>query len=93
MRPKGGNATLGELLGGASEMSLTNIGEILGEKRPELPKTKVGRYRLVRALRQRFGDNYRNIPGVRNIIEEFDDEIHHEGAKKRLAKIKPVRKD
>lgn len=93
MREKGGNATLGELIGGASEMSLTNLPEILGEKMPELPKTKVGRYRLVRALRHRFGDNYRNIPGVKGLIAEFDDDLRHEGVRKKLSGIKPIKKE
>lgn len=84
---------MGELIGGVSEMSLTNLSEILGEKSPELPKTKVGRYRLVRALRQRFGDNYRNIPGVKDIVSEFDEELRFNKTKKRLAKIKMPKKE
>jgi len=90
MRAKGGNATLGELIGGEnSSMSLTNIGDILGEKLPELPKTSVGRFRLIKALQQRFGNGYRNIPGVGNIIKEFDEDIRFNGQVGKMKLIQP----
>lgn len=88
-RPSGGKATLGELMGGASGMSLKDLPDILGEKLPELPKNKVGRYRLIRSLRQRFGDGYRNIPGVKGLVEEFDDEIRFQGILNQAKRIKP----
>lgn len=91
-RPSGGNATLGELMGGKEQsMSLSNIKDILGEKLPELPRNSVGRFRLVKSLQQRFGDGYRNIPGVQGILKEFDEEIEFEGVLSRMKKIKPQR--
>lgn len=81
MRPAGQPANLGELLGSAaekkdpSEFSLEDLPEILGEKMPELPKNRIGRFRLLNALQQRFGNGYNNIPGVKRIINQFDEEI------------------
>lgn len=83
-------ATLGELMGSAGkrDMSLNNLDSILGEKMPDLPRNRIGRYRLMRALRNRFGNDYRNIPGVRDIVAEFDDEIRFDGVLGRMKKIK-----
>lgn len=72
-------ASLGELLGkagsNAESLSLEDLPTILGEKMPELPKNRIGRFRLINALQQRFGNGYNNIPGVKNIIKQFDEEI------------------
>lgn len=93
MRPKGTNASLGELMGGAekSPMKLANLSEILGEKMQEMPRTAVGRFRLVKALQQRYGDGFRNIPGVSGIIKEFDEEIEFDGVLSKMKAIRPKR--
>ena len=94
MRPRGGNATLGELLGGENQsMSLKNIKDILGEKTPELPRSAVGRFRLIKSLQQRFGNGWRNIPGVNNIVKEFDDDMAFEGTISKMKAIKPKKGD
>lgn len=90
-RPKGGKATMGELMGGAQGMSLKDLPDILGEKMTELPKNKIGRYRLVRSLRNRFGNEYRNIPGIKDLIGEFDEEIRFQGVLDEMKKIKVQR--
>ena len=90
-RPKGGRATLGELMGGTKGMSLDSLPDILGEKMPELPKNKIGRYRLIRSLRNRFGNEYRNIPGIKGLVEEFDEEIRFQGVLDQAKKIKMKR--
>ena len=92
-RPKGGLAVLGELTGKTKSMSLSDLDDILGEKRPELPKNKVGRYRLIRSLRHRFGNGYRNIPGVKGLIDEFDEEIRFNGVLDQMKAIKPKRSE
>ena len=85
--------SLGELMGsaGKSDMSLTNLPQILGEKMQEMPRTAVGRFRLIKALQQRFGDGFRNIKGVKGIIKQFDDDIQFEGVLSRMRKIKSKR--
>lgn len=70
--------SLGELMGvGAKgkeskDFSVEDLHHLLGEKMPKLEYTPVGRYRLTSALRHRFGDGYRNLPGIENIMKEFD---------------------
>ena len=67
MGSKGGSAK-------AKSLSLDDLGEILGERMPKLEFSPVGRLRLTTALRNRFGDNYRNLPGIDGIMKEFDTE-------------------
>jgi len=67
MGSKGGSAK-------AKSLSLDDLGEILGERMPKLEFSPVGRLRLTTALRNRFGDNYRNLPGIDGILKEFDQE-------------------
>lgn len=71
--------SLGELMGktgGAKgkNLSLDDLGDILGERMPKLEFNPIGRMRLTAALRVRFGDGYRNLPGINNILSEFDEE-------------------
>ena len=76
-RSAGGLATLGEIMGSkAKEVSLRALPEILGEKMPELPRDGVGRLRLMKALRNRFGEGFKNIPGVKGMLKEFDSEVN-----------------
>lgn len=95
MRERGGKATLGELIGSASinSMGLKDLDAILGEKKPDMPPNAVGRFRLLRSLQQRFGNGYKNIPGVSNIIKEFDDEIEFQKTIGKMKKIGPVKGD
>ena len=71
-----------------SGLSLADLPEILGEAMPDLPKDAVGRYRLVRSLKARFGPNFRALPGVTNVLKEFDREIEFES---RISKIKEIK--
>lgn len=72
--------TLAELMGGAGsqaakrKLSLDDLGELLGERLPRLEYSPVGRLRLTTALRNRFGDSYRTLPGIEDLLKEFDDE-------------------
>lgn len=72
--------SLNELMGGSGstaknkKLGLDDIYELLGEKTPKIEFHPVGRLRLVSALRNRFGDGYANLPGVSDILKEFDSE-------------------
>lgn len=68
--------SLNELMGKAGEgkLSLDKLGDLLGERLPKLEFSPRGRMRLTEALRQRFGDNYRNLPGIGDVLKEFDEE-------------------
>jgi hypothetical protein len=56
------------------KLSLDDLGELLGERLPRLEYSPVGRLRLTTALRNRFGDSYRTLPGIEDLLKEFDDE-------------------
>ncbi len=65
-------ATLNEMIGsGKNKVTRDNLHEILGLKMPEIPMTEVGKVRLINALHQRFGANFRQMPGVSDLLEDF----------------------
>jgi len=69
-------ATLGELMGKKTALqSLEDLPEVLGEKMPEMEFNAVGKMRLLKALRNRFGQGFRNLPGVTKILKDFDQEV------------------
>lgn len=86
-------ASLSELMGGtgaqhSGNLKLEHLPNILGDALPDLPRNQVGRYRLVRALQQRFGDNFRALPGVSGLVDQFDNEIALED---KISKIKAIK--
>lgn len=56
------------------KLSLDDLEDLLGERMPKLEFTPVGRLRLTTALRNRFGDNYRHLAGIDDIMKDFDRE-------------------
>lgn len=72
--------SINELMGSAGEsgkangLSLDSLKDLLGDRAPKLEFTPVGRLRLTTALRNRFGNSYRSLPGIEDIIKEFDRE-------------------
>lgn len=76
MRTKELPTTMGELMGNNKEISLDNLHEVLGDKMPEIPFNRVGKLRLIHALHERFGINYRNIPGVTGVLNEFEKHVN-----------------
>lgn len=87
-----GRASLSELIGSSGgesgKLTLKQLPEILGDAMPKLPRDRVGKLRLTTALRNRFGHDYRNLPGVEDLLKEFDEEIHFES---RLAQLKAIK--
>lgn len=79
-KPASMNELMGEKNEGKAEndFGLADLHELLGEKMPELPVNRVGRYRLTQALKLRFGPGFRNIPGIKNILSQFDAKIADE---------------
>ena len=77
---KKANATLGEIMGKKGEQAhgrgieLHDLHDLLGEGMPKLEYHALGRVRLMRALRQRFGEGFRNVPGIQDVIGKFDRE-------------------
>lgn len=90
-RPK---ATLNEVMGGSGGQktgrapSLENLHELLGEKMPKIPLNGVGRVRLIQALKNRFGVGYRNLPGISDMLKDFDVHIEHAERVEKMRRIK-----
>lgn len=81
MRDEKTPATLGEMMGKqTAPSSLKDLPELLGEKMPEIDYTELGRMRLLKALRVRFGTGFQNLPGIKGIINEFDTELKYNKA-------------
>lgn len=87
-------SVLAELMGSAGAdaaqrgLQLSHLPELLGEGMPELPRNPVGRHRLIRSLQQRFGPNFRSLPGIKDLVKQFDDEIALEVKVQRMKAIK-----
>lgn len=89
-------ASLAELLGtvgaqhasGGSSLKLSQLPDILGDALPELPRNGLGRHRLIRALQQRFGSNFRSLPGIKGLVSEFDSEVAFEDKLSKISQIK-----
>lgn len=90
-------ASLNELMGSGGskaesrKLTLDDLGEILGERMPKLEFSPRGRMRLQNALTKRFGDDFRNLPGISDIIKEFDDNAKFEIKKNEMKLIKARR--
>jgi hypothetical protein len=73
---KNGGITLNEVLGNKVDMSgplgLKDLPKLLGPTAPQVDINPIGRIRLIRALARRFGANYKSVPGVKDIMNDFD---------------------
>lgn len=93
-----GRASLSEIMGkrgaemSSAGLTLEDLPELLGEGMPELTRDALGRHRLLRSLKQRFGMNFRALPGVSKLVEQFDEEVRFEEKIKKLKQIKPEKK-
>lgn len=95
---RGSNTTLNELMGKHGEdfhkngVDFADLPNLVGERMPKLEFHALGRVRLVAALRDRFGENWRNMPGLSKLMQKFDDaaktEREHHEIKKRLGRKK-----
>lgn len=71
--------TLNELMGRSGskakkKLSLDDLSDLLGERMPKLEFSPVGRIRLITSMRNRFGDGWRNLPGIDDVMKDFDKE-------------------
>lgn len=92
-----GRVSLAEIMGkkGSSlgdDLSLSDLPALLGDALPEMPYNAVGKHRLINALRNRFGSGFRNIPGVKSIIKDFDDTVSFENRVAQLREVKAPKK-
>lgn len=77
--------------GQSGNLTLESLPEILGDAMPDLPRSAVGRYRLLRSLKARFGPNFRSLPGVSGLLKQFDGVLETERRVQQIRNVK-VRK-
>lgn len=94
-----GRHSLGEIMGkrgaelvGSKKLSFDDLPDLLGEGLPTIKFDRVGRFRLMNALKGRFGINYRNIPGIMDIVKDFDERVEFEDRVQKISQIKYERK-
>lgn len=62
-------------LGPIPMVDVSRIGKLLRpEEMPAIDHTPLGRHRLVQALRNKYGDSFRNKPGVSSALKDFDEQ-------------------
>jgi hypothetical protein len=58
--------------GSGPKMDMAPFHEVFGDQTPHIEPTPIGRYRLVNALKGRFGDSYRSYPTAIKLLNHFD---------------------
>lgn len=92
-------ASLSEIMGktgasvvqGGKKLSFDHLPEILGERMPEIPFDAIGEFRLTTALRNVWGDGFRNIPGYKDIMSDFRERRNLEERISEMKRIKYTR--
>jgi len=77
---------------GGKQLGMADLQELLGVDIPEMPRNRVGRVRLIKALNKRFGAGFRSIPGLTNIIKEFDEDAEMEVLMGKIRNVKPEKR-
>ena len=73
--------TLQEAMGKSADkakqgsLSLDDLPDLLGERMPKLEYTRLGRLRLMRKMRDRFGPGFKSLPGMDGVMKQFDQEM------------------
>lgn len=94
---KQGRTSLAEVMGSkadkaqSSGLGFNDLPKLLGDQMPKLEFHTLGRIRLVRALRNRFGENFRSVPGIQELMTKFDHEakinLQHHILRKKLSRL------
>lgn len=90
----GGRLSLAEIMGKKGEDSDKEFGtddlqDLLGDGMIKMSFNPLGRVRLLRALKQRFGDGFRNVPGVSGILKDFDGRANMDLLISKVKAVKP----
>lgn len=62
---------------GKSQMEMGPIKEVLGDAMPSLTPDPLGEYRLMNALRNKFGPSFRDHPSAAGAIKHFQKEYNY----------------
>ena len=90
----GKTATLNELMGSSGskkegrKLTMDDVKDLLGERMPSMEFSPVGRIRLINALKGRFGTGFRNLPGISDIIKDFDQQAKFQVEVERMKQIR-----
>lgn len=94
---KQGRTSLAEVMGSKADkasksgLDFSDLPKLLGDQMPKLEFHTLGRVRLIRALRNRFGENFRSVPGISELMQKFDHEtkitLQHHTLKKKLSRL------
>lgn len=57
------------------KLNLTPFRQVLGEDIPDLPLNKIGRFRLLQALRRKFGISFKNVGQAKKLLDMFDRQL------------------
>jgi hypothetical protein len=57
------------------QLEMAPFKEALGEDIPDFPLNKLGRYRLMQALRYKYGPGFKNVSGAVKLLALFDREM------------------
>lgn len=67
----------GHLIKEAPQVDFEPLKKLLGDLYPQLNPGPQGRQRLIRALTQRFGENYKVFAAAHEALRHFDGETAH----------------
>lgn len=70
------------------KLSMDDLPDLLGERLPDIKHNPIGRLRLMNALKNRFGNNWRTLPGMQEIMKDFDE---HADFNIKLAEMKMIK--
>lgn len=57
-----------------SQMEMGPIKDALGDDMPQITPDALGKYRLMMALKNKYGANYRNVPMAASAMKHFENE-------------------
>lgn len=57
----------------APKLELSDLAKFFKEEEmPSVDVTPIGRHRLLQALRNKYGETYRNKPGISKMLKDYD---------------------
>lgn len=57
----------------APKLELSDLSKFFKEEEmPSVDVTPIGRHRLLQALRNKYGETYRNKPGISKMLKDYD---------------------
>lgn len=61
----------------AHGLDMTKVQKVLGPEAPSVTADRIGKYRLMESLKNKYGPNYKNHPDAKHVIKEHDAQVDH----------------